>query len=526
MIINRRHFLIGLALSGGATLWTQACGLGATPTNTQVSQQPVAIQATATATTKTVQILRASSPGAAKQLDPAFYITFEDNQIGQTLFDRLIWVDYSLTPQPMLAESWEATTSHSWTFKVREGVYFHHGTLFSAQDVIHTFERLLSPRTSSPYRNSLQFIDKVEARDDYTVQFHLRSPNPDLPLLLSSSWAGIIPHDLPSNLLSFRPSGTGPFQLEHHEANVRTQVVRNPNYWQPGQPGLDGIDFLVVPYEQQSNALDNGHVDLLLQIGAEELADLQANPSIKIAKQESGSYQNIVMRATTKPFTNPMVREAFKFCVDRHAMQMRVLNGSGVPANDHPVPRISPFGADLPLRPYNPDQARMLLAKAGYPQGVQIDLLTSTVRPGMEAMARSFQAMAKPAGITARVVSVPASVYWSDYAGRVPFHTSNWGFFPSIDETFRAVYYSTASGNETGWRNSALDQLIDQARSEANQADRKALYAQAQQLLMQDGAVIIPYFKPVLQAMRTTVQDLTPHPTGLLDFRTIKLAGA
>jgi peptide/nickel transport system substrate-binding protein len=68
--------------------------------------------------------------------------------------------------------------------------------------------------------------------------------------------------------------------------------------------------------------------------------------------------------------------------------------------------------------------------------------------------------------------------------------------------------------------------LIDQARSEANQADRKALYAQAQQLLMQDGAVIIPYFKPVLQAMRTTVQDLTPHPTGLLDFRTIKLAGA
>lgn len=141
-------------------------------------------------------------------------------------------------------------------------------------------------------------------------------------------------------------------------------------------------------------------------------------------------------------------------------------------------------------------------------------------------MAYAFQAMAKPAGITVRVVRVPAQVYWSDYAGRAPFHTSNWGFFPSIDQTFRTAYYSTAQSNESGWRNSALDQLIDQACGETSMTARKTLYAQAQQLLMEDGAVIIPYFKPVLHAIRATVQNVTPHPTGLLDFRTITLLAA
>lgn len=469
--------------------------------------------------------LRVAFPGPAKQLDPAFYSVIEEHQIGFALFDALVWVDHTLTPQPMLAASWEASpTLRSWTFTLREGVRFHHGTTFSAQDVIYTFERILNPDAGSPFRSALQFVEKVAALDQYTVRFDLKTPSAELPLLLGAPQARIVPHDLPSEFLTAKPSGTGPFQLISHEVGVRTRLMRNPQYWQRDQPAMEGLEFLFIPYQEQVAALQKGQVDLLMQVGTEEVEALRAEPNLTVNSTVSGAYQTIVMRATAAPFHKPQVREAFKFCVDRNAMQARVLRRSGVAGNDHPVAPISPFWADLPLRPYDPAHARTLLNKSGYTKGIKIDLLTSTVRPGMEEMAHAFAEMAKPAGITMRVVRVPAQAYWSDYAGHVPFHTGNWGFRPSIDETFMVAYHSSAKGNESNWRNPALDELIDQARGERQEEQRKTLYRNAQQLLMEEGAVIIPYFKPTALAMRTALRNFTPHPAGWLDFRSVVLA--
>lgn len=527
MKIDRRHFLIGLALSGSAALWAQACLTTTTANSSNGDLSTVTPTPTRPPANNLGQTLRVAFPGAVKQLDPAFYSVIEEHQVGFALFDGLVWVDHTLTPQPMLAESWEASPSlRSWTFTLREGVRFHHGTTFAAQDVIYTLNRILDPTLGSPFRSAIKFIEKVEALDDYTVRFDLNSPSAELPLLLGAPPARILPHDLPSAFLSTKPSGTGPFLLSSHEMGARTRVTRNAQYWQRDQPLLDGIDFVFIPYQEQADALREGRVDLLMQVGVEEEERLRTDPMLAVTSTVSGAYQTIVMRATAAPFAKPQLREAFKFCVDRNAMQARVLRRSGVVGNDHPVAPISPFWADLPLHPYDPDRARSLLAKHGYPKGVALDLLTSTVRPGMEEMANAFREMAKPAGITIRVVRVPAQAYWSDYAGRVPFHTGNWGFRPSIDETFMVAYHSAAKGNESHWRSPALDKLIDQARGERQDEQRRALYGQAQQLLMAEGAVIIPYFKPTALAMRTTVRDFTLHPAGWLDFRRTALASA
>jgi len=499
---------------------TVSTGSDATPT--------VTITPTPSATNSAVgKTLRVAFPSAAKQLDPAFYSVIEEHQIGFAIFDGLVWVDQSLTPRPMLAESWDASpTLQRWTFKLREGVSFHHGTTFAAQDVVYTFDRILDPDAGSPFRSTLQFVEKVEALDDYTVRFDLKTPSAELPLLLGAPQARIVPHDLPSALLTAKPSGTGPFQLVSHEVGERTRLIRNAHYWQPDQPAVEALEFLFVPYAEQVTALRNGRVDLLMQVGTEDAEELRAEPNLAVYSIVSGAYQTIVMRATTMPFNKPQVREAFKLCMDRNAMLAQVLRQSGVVGNDHPVAMISPFWADLPLRAYDPDRARTLLTKSGYAKGIKVDLLTSTVRPGMEEMANAFREMAAPAGITIRVVRAPAQAYWSDYAGRVPFHTGNWSFRPSIDETFMVAYHSAARGNESNWRNPELDQLIDQARGERSDEQRKALYAQAQQLLMAEGAVIIPYFKPTALAMRAAVRNFTPHPAGWLDFRQTTLVSA
>lgn len=524
-MINRRLFLKGFAVSGLAAVYTQGCFSDSSVGENPTSAPTLTTKPKAATTDEARSSLRIALPGAVKQLDPALYSVIEEHQIGFALFDGLVWIDHTLTPQPMLAESWEVNpTLRSWTFKLREGVRFHHGLPFSAEDVVYTIQRLLDPKLGSSFRSSLNLIDKVEAIDQYTVRIRLKSPSAELPLLLGAAQMRIVPHNLSNPVLAVKPAGTGPFVLSTHIAGEHTRVQRNPTYWQADQPRLETLDFIFTPYEQQLAKLRSSAVDLLMQVGTEEIDDLIADPAITVSETPSGAYQNIVMRATAKPFENKYVREALKYCMDRRHVQSQILRGRGEPGNDHPVASISPFWADLPLRPYDPDKAHSLLAKAGYKKGLQLDLLTSTVRPGMAEMAHAFAAQAKPGGITIRVIQVPAQVYWSDYAGHVPFHTGNWGFRPSIDETFKVAYYSSAKGNESNWRNPDLDALIDSASGQRDQQKRLTLYQQAQQLLMEDGAVIIPYFKPTIMAMRSVVQGLTLHPAGWLDFRTTTLA--
>jgi peptide/nickel transport system substrate-binding protein len=459
-------------------------------------------------------------PGIPKQLDPALYTVIEEHQLGFALFDALVWVDAKLDPQPLLAEAWEATEDlRSWTFKLRQDVKFHHGTLLTAEDVVYTFTRILNPKLASPFRSSLSFVAKVEAVDPYTVRFQLQSPSAELPLLLGAPLAGIVPHDYKDALLSAKPSGTGPFRLSEYAAGVGAKVVRNPAYWQQGQPLLDAIEYRFLSYAQQVAALRNGEIDLISQLGTEDVAVLATEPSVMTVEVPSGAYQNIVMRATEKPFTDLRVRQALKHCVDRQNLLQQVLHGKGTVGVDHPVSPISPFAAQLATPQYDPKQARQLLAQAGYPRGLKLDLLTSSVRPGMVELALAFQQMAKPAGIEIQVVHVPAQVYWSDYAGKVPFHTGNWGFRPSIDETFMAAYHSQSKGNESNWRNPALDKLIDGARGEHDPTQRKEEYHKAEKLMMDEGAVIIPYFKPTSIALRRNIRGFTPHPAGWLDFR-------
>lgn len=524
-MINRRLFLKGFAISGLAAASAPACIFNRSVAENATSAPTVTVRPTLATANRGSASLRVALPGVVKQLDPALYSVIEEQQIGFALFDGLVWIDHTLTPQPMLAESWEANaTMRSWTFKLREDVQFHHGLAFSAKDVVYTMARLLDPKLGSTFRSSLNIIDKVEEVDQYVVRMRLKTPSAELPMLLGAAQARIVPHNLSNVVLAVKPAGTGPFLLSAHAVGERTTLQRNPQYWQADQPLLETLEFSFVPYEQQLAKLRNSTVDLLMQVGTEEIDDLIADPTITVSETPSGAYQNIVMRATARPFESNYVREALKYCIDRHQVQRQVLRGRGEPGNDHPIAPISPFWADFPLRAYDPDKARSLLAKAGYNKGLQLDLLTSTVRPGMEEMALAFAKLAKPAGVTIRVIRVPAQVYWSDYAGHVPFHTGNWGFRPSIDETFKVAYHSSARGNESDWRNPDLDVLIDSASGERDTEKRQALYQQAQQLLMEEGAVIIPYFKPNIMAMRSAVQGITLHPAGWLDFRTATLA--
>lgn len=457
--------------------------------------------------------LRVAFPESPNEFDPALYSAFPEYNTGHAIYDGLVRVDAALVPQPHLAESWEASDDGlTWTFNLRSGVTFHHGKEFGADDVVHTIERLIDEEVGSPLASTLGMISSAEAVDATTVQLNLDSPNGDLPLLLGAPQARIVPADRTQDEYRDDPSGTGPFTLVEHIPGDRTTFAANPDWWGDG-PKVESMEFLAMPEATtQVQAISGGQIDIMWQLGPENISTLESTDGVDVLQVESGAYQTIAMQSDVEPFTDQRVREAVRKCVDRNGMLQAVLQGVGSVGNDHPVPAFNPFAADIPLKEPDIEGAIALLADAGFPDGLDLTLTTSEVRAGMVESATALQAMCEPAGIRITLDTAPPDNYWSDIWLNRPFFCSNWGFRPSLDETFSLVYTSDAKWNEGNYANADLDAAVAEGRASSDDAVRKEAYGTAQQILHDDGAVIISYFKPTLQAQRSTVSGYEAHP--------------
>lgn len=469
--------------------------------------------------------LRVAFPESPNEFDPALYSAFPEYNTGHAIYDGLVRVDAGLVPQPHLAESWEVTDDGlTWTFNLRSGVMFHHGKEFTADDAAFTIGRLIDEEVGSPLASTLSMIDSAEAVDAKTLQLNLSSPNGDLALLLGAPQARVVPSDRTQDDFRNDPVGTGPFTLVDHIPGDRTTFAANPDYWGAG-PFVDGMEFLAMPEATtQVQAISGGQIDIMWQVGAENIGTLDAADGVDVLQVASGAYQTIAMQSDVAPYDDQRVREAVRMCVNREGMLQAVLQGVGSVGNDHPVPEFNPFVADIPLKAADVEGAKALLAEAGYPDGVDLTLTTSTVRAGMVEFATALQAMCEPAGIRITLDTAPPDNYWSEVWLNRPFFASNWGFRPSIDETFSLKYTSTAKWNEGNYFNDDLDAAVAEGRASSDDAVRKAAYGTAQQILHDDGAVIVSYFKPTIQAQRSNVQGYEAHPAQWMYLDEVTLA--
>lgn len=524
--VSRRNFL---QLTGAAAglLALQACNSTSDPgsPSTGAATEPVA---QSEGEPRYGGIVRTAYPSIPAQLDPALVVGSEENHINFAVYEGLTRIGNSLLPQAALALSWQPSDDlTAWTFNLREGVTFHHGTPFTTADVVYTFERVLDPALGSPIRTNLRFLESIEAVDDYTVRFHLNSPHIDFPTVVSAYQLHIVPHDRTEQQIANDALGTGPFRLVEFSPGDNISFERNEEYWEEGLPYLDGLRQVHIPEQAtQVAALSGGTVEVVHNLGFESLPIVTADPTLKIGQSPSGAYYPLVMRVTEEPFTDVRVRQAMKLCCDRTSMLQVAVQGNGEPGNDQPVPPINPYWAGLPIPEQNHERARELLAEAGYPDGLRVTLYTSPIQAGMVHSAVAFQEMARPAGIEVEIQRTPTESYWAEYWMKVPFCVSNWGLRPTADETLTIAYHSDSSWNESDFRSPELDNLIETARGEPDEALRAELYAQAQQLVADEGGSIIPFYYPFISAMRANVQNFEPDPITTVNFRDTWLSEA
>jgi peptide/nickel transport system substrate-binding protein len=370
---------------------------------------------------------------------------------------------------------------------------------------------LLDPALGSSFGTSLMSLDRMEIVDEATVKFHLKTPDVTLPYKLGNAGLQIVPHDRTNEQLASAPSGTGPFRLTEHVPGERTVIQRNETYWEQDQPYLDEVQLLFIPEAAgQIAALTSGTVDIVAQVGIENLPLLENAEGIQVLENSLGIYHIFVMRAVDKPFDDVRVRQAFKHAIDRAALQGVILQGHGAIGNDQPVVPGSPFWANVTPLAYDVGQAKQLLAEAGYPDGLTVTLSVAEFIPRIVDAAVALQEMLKPAGITLTLDKTPVDSYWAEKYMQTSFFASWWPAYSEPDVPLSLGYVSNAPYHESGLSDPKLDELITKGRGERDLAQRKQVYAEVQQWISQEGAVLIPYFAPLWVATRTNVQGLVP----------------
>ena len=430
-------------------------------------------------------------------------------QVTEKTMNRLVRPGASGEPSPDLAVSWSANDDASvWTFKLREGIKFHDGSDFDSGDVVDLLKRIKDPELDAPVASVLAIMDSVEAIDPLTVKITLSAPHADFSLLLMDYRIRMTPEGS-GDTIGKTGIGTGPFILKTLDPEGTTILKANPDYWE-GQPGIETVEIISIPDSQaRVQALLSGQIDMLRHISGQEKALFEGNPKFKLQSVATGDWRTIAFRTDTWPFTDARVRKALRIATDRQAMIDLVLGpGGGVVACDNPVWSGDQYRAELDC-PQQIDEAKRLLAEAGYPEGIEIDVVTSDLRALWIDMVQVYQQQVAKAGITVNLVKAPGDGYWNEVWMKLPAVTSSWGQRPA-DQIFNEAYRGGATWNETFWNQPEFDEKLDQARHELDFEKRKLLYHDLQRVLYEEGGSFIPFHINQIVVMSARVSGLEP----------------
>jgi peptide/nickel transport system substrate-binding protein len=432
-----------------------------------------------------------------------------------------------LTLKPVLAESWSHNDDGSvWTFKLRRGVKFHDGRVMRAEDVVASFDRLSDPAGAS---NALSVFKGLLSKggtrkvDDYTVAFHLDTPDGNFPYTVSiDNYNAVI---LPADYRGAYESdfmGTGPFRLERYRPRDGATFVRNPDYWGP-KALPDRIEFkFYSDIQPRLLALQSGEVDILDAVPVVLSPALRANPDIDVLRVRSANHRQLHMRCDAAPFSDKRVRQALALSLDRKKLVDGLCRGMAAMGNDSPFAPLFP-STDPTVAQRDQDlvKARQLMAAAGAGAGFDVTLTTEHYTDIPE-YAQLVQNFAKPLGIRITLKIETQALY---YGKSIPGQ-SDW-----LDSVLGITDYAhrgapnTLLGNPLVRRgpwnaahfdSAAYDAMVRRyVKALDSQAQRSAA-RDIQELLLDETPLIISYFPDLLVPVRKGVTGLVPIAAGLL----------
>lgn len=397
-----------------------------------------------------------------------------------------------------LAETYESSDAKKWVFNLRKGVEFHNGKSLTAEDVIASLNHHRGEDSKSAVKALVEQIETMTADGPDKVVFELKSANADFPFILSDYHLVILPSK-DEKIDPLAGIGTGGYVIQDYDPGVRASFKRFANYWKEGHAHFDEVEMLsLTDTTARQSALMNGDVHVIDRIDPKTVSLIERVPTIQIVEVAGTQHYTMPMRVTSAPFDNLDMRLALKYAIKRQELVDKILLGHGVLGNDHPISTSQQYHAsDLPQREFDAEKAAKHYKKSGHSGPIQLSTSDAAFAGAVDA-AQLIAASAKEVGIEIEVVREPADGYWSNVWNKKPWCTCYWGGRPTEDWMYSSAYVADTEWNDTDWRDTPaakkFNEIVVAARAELDPDKRRAMYAETQQLISDDGGAIVPMF--------------------------------
>jgi peptide/nickel transport system substrate-binding protein len=459
------------------------------------------------------------------QTDPALISSDSEVLIANQVYDYLVDIDAQNRIVPRLATDWDISSDGlTYTFDLARGVSFHDGSPFTAEDVVWTFDRLRDQASGYPTADLYSGITDIHAIGDDQVVFTLAKTNPFFLFDLADNHALILNASTTDPSKSF--NGTGPFKVVEYVPPDRITMEANPDYFQ-GAPNVDGLQVTFFSdISSAVEALQGGQLDFIMGLSTPQYDNLRQAAGVQTQIVKTNAFVAVRLRMDQSPGDDPRVIRALNLATDRQALFDVVQRGYGSVGGSSPIgPLYADYYApDITPPARDPQAASDLLAQAGYPDGLKLDLymLNTGNFPDLGA---ALKAQWAEAGIDVALRLVPESVYYGEGKWlEVNLGITGWAHRPYPQFYLDVMLVCGAKWNESHFCDPEFDRLADIAGTTLNEPDRIAAYRDIQRILTERGPLIVPYFFAQFAATSENLHglELEPFP-GRTDFRTVSL---
>lgn len=414
-----------------------------------------------------------------------------------------------------LATEWTQLDETTWQFKLREGVKFHDGTDFDAEDVVFTFTRGKDQANS---KSKLNTIDTIEVVDPLTINLKLTTADPDILYKLCDMVSVIYSKEAFDTMSEEEAVtiGTGPFKYDEWVQGSHASFVAFDDCWE-GAPKTKNIVMKYIPEAPaRLIALQTGEIDVALEPPATDYHYVEEDPNLTLYQMNGTNLRYVWLNVNVKPFDNKLVRQAVSYALDREEVIAIVYSGNATACANVMHPDNEFFSADATKYELNLEKAKELLAEAGYPNGFDCTIYCTTGNT-QKAVATVVQSQLAKIGINVTIDAQESATFSEGvkHGGSYDMAVDGWGGYAAgVDAAVRPVFHSTGATNRCNIEDAKVDELIDAGLAAPDSAARMQVYAELEDYLMEE-AVWVPFaVERINVATKSALEGWTlPHGT-------------